>query len=95
MRLSPGTLRDPRSSLVPRPRPAFRCLQYGKATESWAEPGYKATWEDSARDFEGMLIGKNALRHYVGGKAAAVSIVGTSWCDKNNDGEQLLRVWLH
>ena len=27
-------------------------------------------FEDSAREFEGMLIGKNALRHYVGGKEA-------------------------
>ena len=34
-------------SLVPRPRPAFRRLQYGKAvliaTESWAGPGNEAT----------------------------------------------------
>ena len=28
--------------------------------------------EDSAREFEGMLIGKNELRHYVGGKEDAV-----------------------
>ena len=26
--------------------------------------------EDSTREFEGMLIVKNALRHYVGGKEA-------------------------
>ena len=26
-------------SLVPRPRPAFRRLQYGKVVESWAGPG--------------------------------------------------------
>ena len=31
------------SSLVPRPRPAFRCLQAQTATESWAGPGNKAT----------------------------------------------------
>ena len=36
------------TSLVPRPRPAFRRLQYGKAftvliaTESWAGPGNEA-----------------------------------------------------
>ena len=29
-------------SLVPRPRPAFRRLQYRKTTESWAGPGNKA-----------------------------------------------------
>ena len=27
-------------------------------------------FEDSTREFEGMLIVKNALRHYVGGKEA-------------------------
>ena len=32
-----------RSSLVPRPRPAFRRLQYGLiVTESWVGPGNKA-----------------------------------------------------
>ena len=30
------------ASLVPRPRPVFRHLQYGKATESWAGPGNEA-----------------------------------------------------
>ena len=31
------------TSLVLRPRPAFRRLQYGKVTESWAGPGNEAT----------------------------------------------------
>ena len=30
------------ASLVPRPRPAFHCFQYRKATESWAGPGNEA-----------------------------------------------------
>ena len=30
------------SSLVPRPRPAFHCFQYGKVTESWVEPWNEA-----------------------------------------------------
>ena len=31
-----------RPSLVPRPRPAFRRLQYGKVMESWVGPGNEA-----------------------------------------------------
>ena len=34
---------EPYPSLVSRPHPAFRHLQYRKAMESWAEPGNKAT----------------------------------------------------
>ena len=30
-------------SLIPRPRPAFCHLQYGKAMESWVGPGNEAT----------------------------------------------------
>ena len=34
------------------------------------------------REFEGMLIGKNALRHYVGGKTG-----GKVTCDNSKQGE--------
>ena len=36
-------------SLVPRPRPAFRRILYGKATKSWAGPGYEASILGRAR----------------------------------------------
>ena len=39
-----------RISLVPRPHPAFRRLQYGlQAMESWVGPGYEATNESYLR----------------------------------------------
>ena len=36
--------------------------------------------EDSARELEGMLIGKNALRHYVGGTRKLACNVKCALC---------------
>ena len=53
--------------LVPRPGPAFRHLQYGKVTESWAGPGkeafkYRVTWEDMSTSLVSRLLSRKSGR---------------------------------
>ena len=53
-------------SLVPRPRPAFRRLQYVLiATESWAGPGNEARWTGNEANESCSGLGMRLFLWYI------------------------------